>query len=386
MKTRSLLDTQIERPAKPSRPPSVLHILAPAPVGGLESVVQMLATSQHVAGHRVHVALVIESPRANIPWACALETVGIDVTFIELPPRAYLRERREIESLCRSLCPDVVHTHGSRPDVIDAPVARKLGIATVTTVHGFTGGNWKNRVYEWLQYRAFRRFDAVVAVSRPLRDFLASAGVPRSKIHVVPNAWVRKEAVLDRATARQSLGIPNDSYCIGWVGRLSREKGPDLFLNAMGKLQDLPWQVSIVGDGRQRASLQRLARTLDIEYRVKWHGVVPRAARFLRAFNLLVLSSRREGTPIVLFEAMDAGVPIVATNVGGIPDVLSLDSATLVASDNPQSLSAAIRTVIASPDDAQVRTLVASQDLKKRFATHSWVAQHQCIYEQAMSH
>ncbi len=160
-------------------------------------------------------------------------------------------------------------------------------------------------LYEWLQYRAFRRFDAVVAVSRPLGDALLAAGIPRDRIHVVPNAWLRKVAFLDRAAARRALGIPEDGFRIGWVGRLSREKGPDLFLRAMGQLRDLPLQASIIGDGRERPALQRLAHELAIEHRITWHGVVPNAASFLPAFDLLVLSSRTEGTPIVLFEAMD---------------------------------------------------------------------------------
>ena len=99
-----------------------------------------------------------------------------------MPGRAYLRERAAIARLLREVRPDVVHTHGYRPDVLDAGVARGQGIAVVTTVHGFTGGGWKNRVYEWLQCRAFRRFDAVVAVSRPLVGLLERRGHPVSLV------------------------------------------------------------------------------------------------------------------------------------------------------------------------------------------------------------
>jgi glycosyltransferase involved in cell wall biosynthesis len=385
MESCSLFETHTENENKRSPPLSVLHILAPAIVGGLESVVQMLATSQHAAGHRVHVALVIESPRDKIPWACELQDAGIDVRILELPPRAYLRERREIESLCRSLRPDVVHTHGTRPDVIDAPIARKLGIATVTTVHGFTGGSWKNRVYEWLQYRAFRRFDAVVAVSRHLGDVLAAAGLPRDKIHVVPNAWVRKEPFLERAAARRSLNIPDVGFRIAWVGRLSWEKGPDLFLKAMGQLRDLPLNASIIGDGRQRPSLERLAQKLGIEDRITWHGVVPNAARFLPAFDLLVLSSRTEGTPIVLFEAMDARLPIVATSVGGVPDVLTADNSILVAPENVQTLAGAIKAVSENPDEAHSRVLTAPCRLSAQFALPAWIAEYARIYASVWS-
>jgi glycosyltransferase involved in cell wall biosynthesis len=383
MDSRSLLDVQRGNSDEQSKVSAVLHILAPAPVGGLETVVQMLATGQHAAGHRVHVALIVDSGATNIPLAGDLQQAGIDVKMIDLPSRAYRRERREIELLCRSLRPEVVHTHGYRPDVVDAPIARRLGIPTVTTVHGFTGGNWKNRIYEWLQYRAFRRFDAVVAVSRPLGDALLAAGIPRDRIHVVPNAWVRKVPFLERGAARRALGIHEDGFRIGWVGRLGREKGPDLFLRAMGQLRDLPLQASIIGDGRERAALQRLAHRLAIEQKITWHGVIPNAASFLPAFDLLVLSSRTEGTPIVLFEAMDAGVPIVATSVGGVPDVLSPDAALLVAPEDLHAFSEAIKAVWGTPDQAHRRALAARRRLNVQFAAPSWVMQYGRVYEAA---
>jgi glycosyltransferase involved in cell wall biosynthesis len=380
---RSLPDVRSGDSDEQSRPSAVLHILAPAPVGGLETVVQMLATGQNAAGHRVHVALIVDSGETNVPLAHDLEKSGVDVKVLELPPRAYRRERREIEFLCRSLRPKVVHTHGNRPDVVDAPIARRLGIPTVTTVHGFVGGDWKNCVYEWLQYRAFPRFDAVVAVSRPLGDALLAAGIPHDRIYVIPNAWARKAPFLDRVAARRALRIPDDGFRIGWVGRLSREKGPDLFLRAMGQLWHFPLQASIIGDGRERPALQRLAHRLAIEQRVTWHGIIPNAASFLPAFDLLVLSSRTEGTPIVLFEAMDACVPIVATSVGGVPDVLSPDDALLVTPEDLQALSEAIKAVWGAHDQAHRRALAAHRRLDMQFAAPSWVMQYERVYAAA---
>src|SRR2546429_211481 len=85
--------------------------------------------------------------------------------------------QRGVAAACNRLRPTIVHTDGYRPDVVDASVARRRGIPTVTTVHGFTGGGWKNGLYERLQRRAFRRLDAVVAASEPLKAQLTRAGV-----------------------------------------------------------------------------------------------------------------------------------------------------------------------------------------------------------------
>ncbi len=133
----------------------VLHIVAPGEVGGLERVVQLLAQGQARAGAKVHVAVVLEGASGDHALVDFFAPTGVTPHPIVIPPRTYWRERAAILDLGRRLQPDVVQTHGCRPDVVDAPAARRLGIPTVTTVHGFLGGDWKNRLYEWVQRRAY---------------------------------------------------------------------------------------------------------------------------------------------------------------------------------------------------------------------------------------
>src|SRR5207245_5222223 len=129
-----------------------------------------------------------------------------EVLTIAIPRRGYLQERAEVARLCRRLRPDVVHTHGYRADVLDAAIARGLGIPVVSTVHGFTGGDRRNRFYEWLQRRALRRFDAVVAVSRTLVDDLAESGVLGERLPYVQNAWYPPVPPLDPAEPGRAGG------------------------------------------------------------------------------------------------------------------------------------------------------------------------------------
>jgi glycosyltransferase involved in cell wall biosynthesis len=299
---------------------------------------------------------------------------------VAIPSRAYLRERAAVAHLCRQVRPDVVHSHGYRPDVLDAGVARHLGTPVVTTVHGFTGGGWRNRWYEWLQCRALRRFDAVVAVSQPLVERLARAGVPRSRIHAVPNAWCEHARPLGREAARQALGLPQDGFVVGWVGRLSAEKGPDVLLDALPHVGELPLVVSVVGNGVERVALETRARALGLNGRVRWHGAAPDAGRLFAAFDVFVLSSRTEGTPIVLFEAMAAGVPVIATRVGGVPDVVSVADAALVPADDPAALAEAIRTVYETPSAAGRRARAARARLERDFGVVPWLKRYEAIY------
>jgi Glycosyltransferase Family 4 len=126
----------------------VLHLLAPADFGGLESVVLALSRGQRNAGQSVAVALFIDPRRTDHPLAAALDVAGVRVRTIPTPDRGYLGERRAVRALIEELHPDVVHTHGFRPDVVDSGVARRMGVATCTTVHGFSATDRRGRVYE----------------------------------------------------------------------------------------------------------------------------------------------------------------------------------------------------------------------------------------------
>jgi glycosyltransferase involved in cell wall biosynthesis len=138
----------------------------------------------------------------------------------------------------------------------------------------------------------------------------------------------------------------------------------------------------VFGDGPERESLRAQASARGVGNRITWHGVVCEAASFFRAFDVLVLSSRTEGCPIVLFEAMAAGVPIVAANVGGVPDVLSPKEARLVPPEDPAALAEAIRDVYRDPKGAALRADAARARLLAEFQLQPWLARYETIYRQ----
>lgn len=362
----------------PSRPMTVLHFVAPAGVGGLESVVRTLCGGHRRAGHEVHVLAVAEPEDELDDLLRDLRRDDVRVHLLRLPPRSYPEERRQLIRHADRLAPDVVHAHGYRPVVIAASAAGSLAAPLVTTLHGFTGGGLKNRVYQWLERVALRRYDGVVAVSRSLAEEVSGRWVPEERVHVLNNAWDGSAPDPDREAARGELSIPADGFVAGWVGRLSPEKGPDLMLEALARAGPLPIRVSMVGEGPADERLRRRASGLGIGERIRWHGTVPRAARLFRAFDVFVLSSRTEGVPIVLFEAMAAGVPIIATRVGGVSEILDPSCALLVPPD-VERLAGALREVFVDPDAADRRARAARERLEA-FRPGPWLEAYEDIY------
>jgi glycosyltransferase involved in cell wall biosynthesis len=366
-------------------PLSIMHVVAPGPVGGLESVVRALAIGHHAAGHRVGVTAILDGPRAGEhEFLDALTAAGVETFVTAIPERGYGRERAFVAESCVRFGAEVAHTHGHRPDIVDGPAARRRGIATLSTIHGFTHAGWRKPVYGFFQMRALRRADAVVAVSRPIVGTLRGGGVAPEHIHLIPNAYLPPSGPppMSRSAARAVLGLDPHAFVIGWVGRLSHEKGADIFVDALVALEDRDRDVvaTVIGTGREHDALVARARAHSLDGRLRWAGHVPAAHRVVTAFDALVLSSRSEGTPIVLFEAMAAGVPIIAAAVGGVPDVVSSGEALLVPPGDPAALAGAIAAVRRDPGGAATRAEAARARLATTFAPAPWLEAYAALY------
>ena len=360
-----------------ARPLAILHVLAPADVGGLETVVRTLATGHSAMGHSVEIAAVLDV--ASNPFVEEARDAGLTVHVIDSPPRSFLPERRGIRALLARRSTDVMHSHGYRSDILDIGVARGMRVPSVTTLHGFSATDRKARAYEWIQMRAARRASAIVAVSTNVADKLIRSGARPESVHMIRNAIASASSSTDAPAARDRLEL-GAGLQIGWIGRLSSEKGPDVMLEAMAQLADLDVTLSFIGDGPDRTALTQRAEQLGIAQHVRFHGRIRDAASFLRAFDVVALSSRTEGTPMVILEAMSAGVPIVATRVGGVPDMLSSHEALLVPSEDPTALAGAIRSALTEPAASAERASRAHARLIAEFDTHAWLAQYETLY------
>jgi glycosyltransferase involved in cell wall biosynthesis len=366
----------------------VVHIIAPSRFGGAETVVRSLAQAQMAHGLDVVVMVVMDArDGSDHPFVAAARADGLVVDCVQVPARGYRYERSAVAGRLQAIAPSVLHSHSQRTDVLHGGGVRRLGIANVSTVHGFTGGSLRNKVYERLQRFSLRRFDGVIAVSEPLGAELLRAGLRADRLSNIANAFALPKVTLDRAGARRALELSDERLTGAWIGRLSLEKGPDVLLEAVAN-PAFPRELTVlvIGDGPERARLEQRSVALGLGARLRFCGPRDEVARLFPAFDVLIQSSRTEGTPMVLLEAMAAKIPIVATRVGGIPNLLNDFQARLVPSESPSLIALAVADVVADRHAAGERASAAREHLLRAFAIRPWVERHVEVYDQAVAH
>ncbi|HVF89858.1 MAG TPA: glycosyltransferase, partial [Blastocatellia bacterium] len=268
-------------------------------------------------------------------------------------------DARVISALGRiieSRAPDIVQTHNVKSHFLfrlSSPARRRPWIAFH---HGYTTTNLKMRAYNQLDRWSLRAADRVVTVSHAFARDLARLGVRPDRIRVLHNsidaARANGEEIREEARSlKERMRIASDERIILAVGRLSREKGhADLIdaLYAFGRIHgDLRARLIVVGDGPERERLEASAARLGLADRIIWAGQVGNVRPYYAMSDLLALPSHSEGSPNVLLEAMAAKLPVVATRVGGVPEIVTHgESALLVRPGDPDAMAHAIGAVL----------------------------------------
>lgn len=269
-----------------------------------------------------------------------------EVSLVSVPDRGPWDWRvvTQLIKLCRRERVDIWHGHDYKSNVLGLLVRRFWPMKLVTTVHGWVRHTRRTPVYYKVDQLCLPRYQAVICVSRDLFDQCRTIGVSADRCHLVENGITVRE--FTRKTpielAKQRWHVPAGRIAIGAVGRLSAEKGFDLLIRAAQRMvqRGLPVQLLIAGAGDDEPHLRQLIHSLGLADQVRLLGHVSEPKSLFEAFDIFALSSHREGLPNVLLEAMAMEVPVVATVINGIPDVIEGGvSGVLVKPNSVESLA-----------------------------------------------
>jgi glycosyltransferase involved in cell wall biosynthesis len=331
----------------------------------------------------------------NVPpndFVRAARELGLDVEVIPERRRFDLSVIPALRRIVAGRGADVVVTHSVKSHFLlwRSRLWRKH--PWIAFHHGYTDTDRKMRLYNRLDRWSFPHADRVVTVCHAFAEELAgSSDVSTDKISIQHNAIRRQPSAStpDVAALRSRLGIGEDERVVLSVGRLSREKAHIDLLEAFQLLcqskPDISLKLIIVGDGPERARLEATAGSLGCKDRVAFSGQVSDVQPFYAIADVFALPSLSEGSPNVLLEAMAANLAIVATAVGGVPEmVINNESALLVPPNDPPSLCASIAKILTDKAVAQRLTRTAAALVDTRYTPDNYVRSLVEIYSEVI--
>ena len=340
---------------------------------------------------------------------CSRDRVGASTATPAMPPLALaalaagipvdvIRERRRLDPavigalrrIALERRPDIVQSHNVKDHFMVRAAGLHRRMPWVAFHEGYTAVDLKDCLYNQLNRWSLRAADVVVTMNRSFADLLARQGVDRTRIRVLHNSidadWVREAPPDEVAEARRRSGARDGERIVLSVGRLSSEKGHADLLDAFAGLvagggpRDV--RLVLLGSGPELPRLEQRAGGLGIGSRVTFVGHVADPRPFYAASDLFVLPSHSEGSPMVLLEAMAAALPIVATSVGGVPEMVADgESALLAPARDSAALARAIRAALDAPDVADRLRRRAKDDVERRFTLDRRLRELRGIYQ-----
>jgi glycosyltransferase involved in cell wall biosynthesis len=267
---------------------------------------------------------------------------------------------QKLKHLVKEVKPELIETHAVKSHFLTRVSGLHNSIPWVAFHHGYTSTTWRTDLYNELDRWSLKAAAQVVTVSKALLEQLRAKGIETEKVKVIHNAVpstycteMKDPSQID--ALRSELGIPYGRKVILSVGRLSKEKDQISIVEALGELQDSsPPYLLLVGEGPEKKAILEKSSLLGIKDRVILAGHQEYVAPFYALADVFVISSSSEGSPNVLLEALAAGVPVVATAVGGIPEMVTDGvHALLVQHRNPKHMANSIKKILGSADLAK---------------------------------
>jgi glycosyltransferase involved in cell wall biosynthesis len=362
----------------------VLAVIDHLALGGAETLLGQFAAAAPRAGIRLRVAC-LEDLDGN-PSAEPLRAAGIEPTNLNLSGRPSSRHVRAMRRHIRTVRPDIVHTHLGSADLVAGIASRSLGVPTVSTVHAIAQrragiDQAKQTVFMLSQRCCAAR---VIVVSDGARDaYLERSWGMSKRVVRIHNGVDVVAAPGSGAAVRRELGVGVDDLVVGMVSALRPEKGHDVAIAAVARLRArFPrLRLLIAGQGEHAAELARLAAPLGDA--VMLLGRRTDVAAVFDALDVCIHPSRLDAFPTTLIEALAASVPVLATNVGGIPEIIDdgLTGVLVPAPPNADTVAAALAALLADPSRRRELAGAGRDAYLQHFTAGPWVERTRALYD-----
>lgn len=364
----------------------ILHVIDSGGLYGAEIMLLGLMAEQVRQGLAPVLASIGEPTVEEKPLEAEARKRGLPMEIFRMRPGPNYPGAMQIIRFARKQGADVLHSHGYKGNILLGLLPRHLRrLPMVSTVHGWTSsGRWQSRmaVYEALDGLSLHCIDRVVVVNEGMLDHPRLRGRLACKVLVVNNG-LPQTSVPAADIDPEILRFCQQGPTLGAIGRLSPEKGFDVLLQAFAlcRLKQPQARLLILGEGGERRLLETLVKELGLSDWVLMPGYRPGASAYLPLLRGLVLSSHTEGLPMVLLEAMQAGIPIAATAVGGIPSVLDHgDCGLLVPAGEPEPMADAMAELLDPDEDCHQRRQRAEKRAREKYSSQAMANAYLEIY------
>lgn len=341
--------------------PDILYVITKASWGGAQRYVLDIASAMRAEGREVAVAYGEPGLLVDKFETAGIRTIAVPALGRDVRIGKDLVAFRALTTLLKQERPRVVHLNSSKAGLVGGLAARKARIEKIIfTAHGWPWNEDRSlpvrvlfRLLAWITVLLSHRTICVSSAMRRDADWMPFAS---GKLVVVKNA-IAAPSFLDRTTAKKSLGIEDVAGpCIGMISELHPTKRVEDALQAIALLTKRhPEAILVVlGEGEERQKLESLSTRLELDHRVRFLGFIPEASQYLNAFDLFLHTSRSESFGFAVAEAGFAGLPVIATCVGGIPELIKHDvSGTLITRNNPHAIARAIARYLEHTEKAK---------------------------------
>lgn len=344
-------------------PLSVLHCRSSATLYGPERSLLLLVEPLAARGVDTRMLALYRRAEADPeihPWIASARAAGLQADQVLDPGLFSLGVVRRVGRRIAASGADILHTHDYKANILGGLAARRpdRALPWVATVHLHTGTSRRLRMYRTLDLFLLRLADRVITVSRDQCHMLLKRGVDRRRLVLIPTVLDSRgfaARTADPAATRAALGLAPGAPVITVIGRLTAQKGIDSFIEAAHRVRAVHADACflVVGSGPLAETFELQAEALGLNGAVQFLGYQAEVAPILGASDVVVLPSRAEGLPLVLLEALAASRPVVASRVGGIPDIVrDGETGLLIPPNSPEHLAEQVLALLADPERA----------------------------------